>query len=67
MALHLSETIPSSFLAQWLPDDLLESVQSDTVASTYSYRCGCIAVRPADGDVCYMRWCRAHCAKEFRP
>lgn len=66
MALHLADTLPCSLLSQVLPDDLLESVHCDTNASTYSYQCGCTAVRPVEDGECYVRWCATHRSKYFQ-
>lgn len=52
--------LPCATVFGLLPDDELERIESDEDRSTYSYLCGCIAVRLNDSEECTMSWCSAH-------
>jgi hypothetical protein len=45
-----------------LPDTLLREIDSDDGHSTYTWWCGCIAVRPVELDICDVHWCSTHIA-----
>lgn len=49
-------------LSRILPDILLREVDSDEERSTYTWWCGCVAIRPVDLDVCDVQWCSTHIA-----
>jgi hypothetical protein len=60
MSHTFAELVHASVLSARISDKTLASVESDFDCSTYTYKCGCVAVREADSGDCLVRWCSDH-------